>query len=396
VSEVVNKLALRKLANNFRRQTYKENDPIKLAELAVEVKSALETHGRSSSASPLDAFDIVDTADADTMREALHKGIQQISAEGILQLGQAGLNEMLGTEHGLRPGNQYGIGALSHNGKSLSLKTWPMQVIRNNKPMLLDPEKKPLAIYFSFEDSNEKTIQEQFKYVYEMKHKRPIVVKDLIDSGEIDIEGMMEYITNEVKKNGWNYMFFKGIGANTTYYDIINCVEELKRQGYEIKLVSIDYPDLMSRRFCEGERGEEKTTHLIRNLRQYFESEGIPNVIAHQLSDQALQLARDGEEYLARDAAGKGMWKGCRTLSTEPDVEIVQHIVEIPGQPKMMTYGRGKHRGVSDTPTEKKFVVYEFQEYGGLGEDLDNPRFKHRITRGQGGTMSLDPEWSLE
>lgn len=397
LGEVLSTIELRKKANEFRKECYKENDFSRLAVLANEFKDTLHSYQTGRSKSPLDNFNILDVNDPTSLKMAIKRSLDQISTEGIMRLGQQGLNEMLGVEGGIRRGNMYGIGALSHNGKSLSLKTWPLQIVRNNKPFLFDPNKKPLALYFSFEDSNEKTIQEQYKYLYEMEHQQPISVKAMVDAGELTVDMMQEYITQKFKDYGWNYMYIHGVGERTTYVDIINVCEEFKRQGYEVILCSIDYPDLMSRKFCSGDRDEQKTTSLIRNLRQYFESEMISSFIAHQLSDKAQELAREGQEYLARDVAERGMWKGCRTLHTELDVEIVQHIVRIPGQIDYMTYMRGKHRGlIEPTPNEKKFVCYPFQPYGGLGEDLDKPRFTRKIPRGGGGEFSLDPEWTLD
>lgn len=397
LGETLSTIELRKKANEFRKECYKESDFGKLTALASSFKDTLETYRTGRNKSPLDAFSILDVNDPDSLKRALKRSLEQISTEGIMRLGQAGLNEMFGVEGGLRRGNMYGIGALSHNGKSLSLKTWPLQVVRNNKPFLFDPKKKPLAIYFSFEDSNEKTIQEQYKYLYEMEHQKAISVKALVDNGELTVDKMQTYITDTFRKFGWNYVYIHGVGERTTYVDLINVCEEYKRQGYEVILAAIDYPDLMSRKFCSGDRDEQKTTSLIRNLRQYFESEMITSIIAHQLSDKAQELAREGQEYLARDVAERGMWKGCRTLHTELDVEIVQHIVRVPGQIDHMTYMRGKHRGlIEPTPNEKKFVCYPFQPFGGLGEDLDKHRFTRKIPRGGGGEFNLDPEWTID
>lgn len=390
-------LQLRTVANNFRRESYKGNDLKALLDVANEVQQKIETLKTGRGTNPLDGWSILDTSDKESLQNALHRSMELISTEGTMRLGLQGLNDMLGVEQGTRRGNMYGIGALSHNGKSLSLKTWPLQCIRNNTPYLFDKARKPLAIYFSFEDSNEKTIQEQFKYMYEMKHQKAISVKEMVDNGEIDVDGMADFIKAEFESRGWEYRYIYGVGEKTTYIDVINVCEEYKRRGYEVIMVAVDYPDLMSRKFCTGDRDEQRTTSLIRNLRQYFEHNLITNFIAHQLSDKAMELARDGEDYLARDAAGKGMWKGCRTMSTELDVEIVQHIVRKPGMPDRMTFMRGKHRGlITPTPNEKKFVVYPFQEFGGLGEDLDNPRYLNKIVNSGGGAVDLDPEWNID
>lgn len=397
LSEVHSTVKLRDLANQFKRDVNKGDDLKALLDKANEFQQEIEGLKTGRGRDPLEGFSILDTSDYKSLEKALKRSLELVSTEGIMRLGQQGINEMLGVEGGARRGNMYGIGALSHNGKSLTLKTWPLQCIRNNTPYLFDKTRKPLAIYFSFEDSNEKTIQEQFKYLYEMKHQKPISVKGMVDNGEIDLDTMTKFIKEEFESRGWEYRYIYGVGEKTTYIDIINVCEEYKRRGYEIVMVSIDYPDLLSRKFCSGDRDEQKTTSLIRNLRQYFEHNLVTNFIAHQLSDAAMALARDGEDYLARDAAGMGMWKGCRTFSTELDIEIIQHIVRKPGCPDRMTYMRGKHRGlITPTPNEKKFVVYPFQEFGGLGEDLDNPRFANKIINTQGGQIDLDPEWTMD
>lgn len=346
-------------------------------------KAAIAETTRSGT-SVMDTLDVVSLDDKDKMTDCFDKGIELTSSKGIMRLGLQGLNEMLGEEAGLRRGNMYMIGALSHNGKSLSLKSWPIQVARYNKPYLIDETKKPLILYISFEDNNEKSLQEMYKYLYENKHKVAISAKDRMESGELTTEEAIEFVRSEMEVNGFKFEFIKAVGNNFTYLDLYEVIAYYEGMGYEICLMSLDYIDMMSRAGCAGDRDEQKTTMLIRNIRQHCENKGITVISAHQLSDKANELARDGEENLARSCAERGMWKGCRTLHTEIDVEIVQHIVRPGDGYSYMTYMRGKHRGlVNATDEVKKFVVYRFQPYGGLGEDIDGPSQARRTVAGR-------------
>lgn len=383
--------AAKELLREYNKKLLYSNDDSTFAQDWEDFKNKMATvEAGSSAGSVIDSLDIVDINDTEATKACWEKGMMLTSTEGIMQLGQRGLNEMFGEENGLRRGNMYCIGAMSHNGKSLSLKTWPLQVMRYNKPMLVDPSKKPLVLYLSFEDNNEKTYQEMYKYLYENKHQVAISAKAMMESGELTVDDAVQFIKEECQATGYYFQIIKAVGNAFSFIDLYNVIDYYEGLGYEICLLSIDYLDMMSRRHCSGDRDEQKTTSLFRNVRQYCESKMITTLTAHQLSDQANALARDGEENLARSVAERGMWKNCRTLHTEIDVEIVQHIVRPGDGFSYMTYMRGKHRGIiSPTPEEKKFVVYRFNPFGGLGEDINGASQARRSvgggTDGDGG-----------
>lgn len=389
---------IRSTFRDFQKKLMYSGDESQFVNDFEEFRARLDKSGvTSAGASVMDKMEIIDLDDLTAAENCFKKGIELTSNAGIMRLGQQGLNAMLGEEDGLRRGNFYMIGAMSHNGKSLSLKTWPVQVAKFNKPYLLDETKKPLILYLSFEDNNQKTYQEMYKYLYENKYNKTVNAKLLMESGELTVEEAAKFIRDECQQNGFKFIIQKAVGAEFSYIDLINMIDYYEGMGYEICLLSIDYIDMMNRRHCAGDRDESKTTSLIRNIRQNCESKLITVLSAHQLSDAANALARDGEENLARSVAERGMWKGCRTLHTEIDVEVVQHIVRPGDGYAYMTYMRGKHRGIiAPTPEDDKFVVYRFKEFGGLGEDIDTASEARRtVGGGTVGNGSQQAFWDV-
>jgi len=77
----------------------------------------------------------------------------------------------------------------------------------------------------------------------------------------------------------------------------------------------------------------------------------------------------------------KGYYEGCKSLDTEPDLEMHQHIVVVNGE-KYLTLQRGKHRKFTITPENDLYYVYKFDPIGGVRDDINGRDMSRRSVGG--------------
>jgi hypothetical protein len=115
-------------------------------------------------------------------------------------------------------------------------------------------------------------------------------------------------------------------------------------------------------------------------------------ITPHQLSTEAKRLVRQGVENFVQEIAGKGYYDSCGTIDQEVDMEIYLHIVKMNGR-SYLTIQRGKHRKSGAITKEKDlFCVYQFEEVGGIPDDVNGPNMARRhIGGGQPGSDDEKP-----
>ena len=95
-------------------------------------------------------LDELDFSDKESLEATIIK-VQDLSEDkGKFITGWKSMNKML--NGGFRRGEQWVISALQHNYKSGLMQSLFVQFCTLNKPVLIDPNKKPLIVYISFED----------------------------------------------------------------------------------------------------------------------------------------------------------------------------------------------------------------------------------------------------
>lgn len=177
--------------------------------------------------SDIDLGDEVGTASVFKEIKAVDNG------NGIMRTGYQGLNRML--QGGFRPGDAVVLGALQHKYKTGFTLTIFKQLALYNKPYLLDPTKKPLLLRISFEDDASLNLQFLYQSIKENETGQKVII------GNVSEEEMAVYVKEKLQVNGFHVKLMRVDPTQWTYRHICNKVLELEAEGYEVKVLMLDY-----------------------------------------------------------------------------------------------------------------------------------------------------------
>ena len=294
----------------------------------------------------------VDFSNNDAMEKAYDE-VKNLEDGGlVLKSGWHALNRML--RGGFRRGEQTVIGALQHKFKTGFTLNLFRQFAMYNTPHMLDPTKKPVLVRISFEDNLANNLQFMYSSLYENENKKPVDKMVEISTAE-----QAEYVTQRMRLNGYEIKMLRVDPSGWGYKDICNYVLQLEAEGYEVHALMLDYLSMIQTRGCdEGPAGYAKRD-LFRRVRNFTSPRKIALITPHQLSTEAKQLIRNGQNDFVKEIAEKGYYADCRQIDQEVDLEIYIHIEFVNGK-AYLTVQRGKHRISGVTPQIDKYFVLPF------------------------------------
>lgn len=329
--------------------------------ILTELKKSIKIVEEGSTKGPSNVGSI-DFSDKAMLRAAFRESQQLYSTDGILGFGLQGFNNLFGDHQGARRGETVLISALSHHYKSGTLRTSFAQLLTFNKPTFLkvDDEGKPLkkmacGIHICLENSYLGDLLDITRYFKEQETGVKFNVKNLTDHEQ---EEAVDYLWTKMAETPIKGFIEQHNQTEFGFAEFYKVIEKYEDLGYEVHFVTLDYAGRMSLKGCDQGAAGVGRKDLYARLQSFCLKKKITLLTAHQMSAEAKQLVRDGEQLLVKAVCGLGYYDGCRTLENEVDMEIYQHIVTI-GSKHYMTWQRGKHRKVgSPTPDTMRFCVY--------------------------------------
>lgn len=319
------------------------------------------------------------------VRGVLDRSVSETSTGGVFRMGLQGLNRMFGPHGGLRRGEAVLTSALKFNYKSgLCLDMFRWAAIYNT-PVLIDPERKPLLVRMSLENTVEQDMMSLYKSLAENELGLPV------DTSSIDIDEATRYVIKEMTKTGFHIDMSRYDPTEMTFHDLFEIFEKYEADGYEVQLANIDYLNCLSKRGCAVGPAGVDIKDLYKRTRNFFNIRKTTFITPHQMSTDAKMLLRGGETDFVKEVVDKGYYEGCKSLDTEPDLEIHQHIVKVNGE-SYLTLQRGKHRKVGETNPNDLYTVYKFENYATIPDDINGPdRSRKSVgggTRAEGGVAA--------
>jgi hypothetical protein len=342
-----------------------------------EVVNKLEPYMSNVENEVGDMIEEFDLDNVDAAAKLFQKAKDEHKAVGVMSFGLQGFNRMWGAKRGARGGEFLIIGALSHNYKSglcMDLFRW---ICLYNTPVRRNPNKIPLVVYCSFENDLAPNVLDIYIRMKEQETGKKV------EAGKIDVTEALQYLKEKLQATGYAIKLVHFEPTNFTYQDLQDLVIKYELAGYEVHAFLCDYLDMMSKKGCDnsGPTGTA-TRDLYRRTRNFMTRRSIFFATPHQLSPGAKQLVRNGvEEDFAKEVAMKGYYDGCSKIDQEADIEIIAHIVKVNGI-KYLTLQRGKHRYNNTTPEADMFMVYRFNEVGGIWDDIGKPDSSRRVVGG--------------
>lgn len=304
----------------------------------------------------------VDLGDSGSLTDEFIK-VEESNSEGrIFKLGWQEFNNML--QAGFRRGETWIHSALQHNYKTGLNLTVFAQIALYNTPILDNPNKKPLLLRISTEDSISSNLQFLYQLLYFNEKK------ELPDIKKTPPADMTEYVMSKMKKNGWHVKMIRVNPSLWTYKDLQNKVLEYEAEGYEVHACFIDYLAMIQPTGCGTGVAGSEYQDMLQRLRNFFSARNILFVTPWQLSTEAQQLKRDGRSDLVKQLPGGGYYKGCKSLGQEPDGEFFHHIEVVNGI-SYLTIQRGKHRLPTTIPEKWKYFALPFPEVGPIPDDIN-------------------------
>lgn len=306
----------------------------------------------------VDELDIVD----ESIETVFTRVKKYTDSSERLKTGWKELNDMLGG--GYRYGEFCLSSALQHSYKSGFIRSVFAQLCMYNKPTLLDKEKKPLALFISLEDDSDIIMGFFYQYLHYSEFG------NIPDIKTIPANELAAYVKSKLTINGFHVKIIRVNPSEWSYIHLTNKLLTYEANGYELKIVAIDYLSKLPTIGCNrsGAMGTD-IRDLFDKVRNFSTSRNILLLNCHQMNVEVKQLLKNGvnDKTLVKELVGKGYYEGSKQLDQVVDLEIHQHIAKI-GDRHYLTFQRGKRRYPEVIPESKKFFMLPFPP-----EDLNIP-----------------------
>lgn len=333
----------------------------------------------------------VNFSDVASITSAYNDVRAQADGSAILRTPWQGINRML--RGGFRRGEQWVISALPHMNKSGFTLDLYRGVCTHNVPLMLDVNKKPLILFYTFENTTE--VNMQYLYTkFKANENRTVVTEDTLK--DIPAEEVAAYVYQQMGVSGYHTEMIKVDPTKWSYQALCNDVLAYEAKGFEVHAVFADYLYMLPTVGCtQGPMGHD-VRDMFRRTRAFFNAKKILFVTPHQISTMGKQLVRNGESDFVKSLPGKGYYAGSSQIDQEADGEIFLHIEKLGGR-AYQTYQRGKHRLVGQTPPIDQYCVHLFDQYLGILDDVngDDTTLRH-VGGGKVGSADEKPFWHAD
>ena len=306
----------------------------------------------------------INMQDINQVSELIAQSILLDKQEGRLNTGFQGLNFLIGG--GIPRGYFVNIAALTGCYKSGMLVDLSLNIPHYNKPFLENPEKKPLILRISFENSFTQDINIIYKKLHELRFQ------ENVDPMTIDPRQAAQTIYDYTTSNGYHFFMENHDPNSFSIYDLFSLLQKYMESGYEIHAVLCDYLSLIADH-TPGDRKDSRISKTFEMARNFCHPRHITFITAHQLSTEAQNMARMGYYDFSRRVSSGGWYQDCKSLHTKLDLELTQHIVKIDDH-SYLTMSRGKYRDKPAIRESDNFIVYRFEPIGGIIPDENSER----------------------
>lgn len=308
----------------------------------------------------------LDVGDETGMGELMTKVKATGQNEGKLKCGWKKINDMFAG--GFQRHHMLMINALQHKYKSGFTQSLFMQIAQHNTPVMIDPSKKPLITYVSFEDDVEIIGEFMYKYLYYNEHK------ELPDLTVVTGVEVARYIKEKLGARGYHVKIIRVNPSEWTYRSLFNKILEYEADGYEVHACFVDYLEKLPTTGCiSSGPGGTDLRDLFNRCRNFFGSKKIFFATPHQLSTEAKQLIRNGvpDVNFVKEVTGKGYTSASKQLDQVVDLELYLHIARVNRKP-FLTVQRGKFRDPAIIDDELLYCMLPFPKNAPILDDLNS------------------------
>ncbi len=131
---------------------------------------------------------------------------------------------------------------------------------------MYDPNKKPLLLRISFENSAMVDIIHLYRSLIEPE------IGAKIDQQSIDPIQAAVYVNEKLSVNGYHVKIDHYDPSDFTIFDLADVIEKYENDGYEIHMLNLDYLAMMSTKGCKQGATGQDIRDLFRRTRNIIES----------------------------------------------------------------------------------------------------------------------------
>lgn len=300
---------------------------------------------------------VIDVEDTKDLGDLYEETQDLYSNLGVLKFDLQGWNQLFGPNGGILRGEFGEIQALSGMGKSETMRKMLTGIATSNTPHMLNPEKTPLILYLSYEDTQREIYEKMFTQLYREEHDCLTSINDL------STEELTDYVQTKLQSRGYKFKVAYGEKYASSPYDVVALLESLQQDGYEIHAFGLDYMLLLTMNNVPGMMDTYKIKNGYGIIGSYTKSRGIACITAAQIDDSAKYLIEESDEF-AKDAVNRNLSAGSKYIIHELDFRLFAHVNET-GDGFYHQLAKGKHRLGRATPTKHKYAVYEMHSVDG-------------------------------
>lgn len=297
---------------------------------------------------------IVSSVDLDDTEglTALYNETQDLySSLGVLKFDLQGWNDLFGPSKGILRGEFGEIQALSGMGKSETMRKMLSGIAMSNTPHMLKQDKTPCIVYLTYEDTQREVYEKMFIQLYREEFDTLTTINDMATTE------IVEYVQSKLQSMGYKFKVIYGEKYGSTPYDVVNLLEAIQQDGYEIHAFGLDYMLLLNMANVPGQMDTYKLKNGYGIVGSYTKARGITCITAAQIDDSAKYLIEESEEF-AKDAINRNMSAGSKYIIHELDFRLFAHVAEC-GDGFFHQLAKGKHRLGKGTPSNEKYAVYK-------------------------------------
>lgn len=253
VIELINKAAYE---TKFKREKIKS-----MRDFVSNLCTELEPYQIEANRTDPAIVSSVDLGDTSKLTAVFEEVQDTVGSGRILKTGWKGFNRLTGG--GLRRGETVTIAALPHNNKTGFSLSLFRQIAIHNIPQMNNPEKKPLLLRISFEDSLMLNVEFLYKLCYENNTKQKADLKNISPSD------MANYVRENMEKTGYHVKMMRVNPSEWTYKDIQNTVLEFEANGYEVHALALDYLTMIPTTGCETGPAGHDVRDMYKRMRNF-------------------------------------------------------------------------------------------------------------------------------
>lgn len=327
---------------------------------------------------------VIDIEDTDELGKVYEETQDLYSNLGVLKFDLQGWNSLFGPNGGLLRGEFGEIQALSGHGKSETMRKMLTGIAVSNTPHMLNPAKTPLILYITFEDTQREVYEKMFVQLYREEFDVLTNINDL------STQEIVTYVQSKLQAKGYKFKVIYGEKYTSSPYDIINLLEALQQDGYEIHCMGLDYMLLLNMTNVPGHMDTYKIKNGYGIIGSYTKARGIACITAAQIDDSAKYLIEESDEF-AQAAINKNLSAGSKYIIHELDFRLFAHVVE-DGNGWYHQLAIGKHRLGKGTPTRDKYAVYKLHSVdnkpgGFIKSDMEG---ESQVRNNTGGNLRVN------